>query len=1121
MNPAFAELFFKELLKIERSVQPDWRQKSHALEVLIQKIFLAVTEEERIQFNNLFARLSYACQRYEVDKRTQFQLHGFRRLLRVHSEEPGYADWQDLFRFGWKVVASVIAGLWKVSIPAEVKAHFPETEKIRLTPPEVVDYRANMRVVAIKDDPDRELLLCQDVDSGAEVQVRYNLPERNENFQPSIRALRSVFGFPVTLQLLDVEVDAAGQLRPIALVVEPDFLVDVTSIAECFQSGGGTEPMLYLLKKFLPFESSESLLVGNIANYFLDELIARPDADFRELFKKVFRLNPLQFAAMTDREVSDIMAKCQRHYEVIRLMVLRNFRESGIDLSRCYLEPSFLSEMYGIQGRLDVFHYPGAEKGKSAIVELKSGKPFMPNLYGLSNNHFTQTLLYDLLVKSAYGKSLDPANFILYSSMPEKPLRYAPAVRAQQMEALQVRNQLVAMEWQLANWTLGTPEAPLSHRLRTDHFPDLKGFPRRDLEAYETMYSGLTPLEQKYFDAFAGFIAREHRLAKMGIQGVESANGMASLWLDSLDEKESKFEIIRHLRIHENAAQQAEPLIVFEKTDKTNPLANFRQGDIAALYPAGRTSDTVLKSQVFKVTIVELGKDTITVRLRSRQSNLRVFEENAWWNLEHDLLDSSFVGMYRGLFEFGRSQSEKKALLLTQRAPDQPKPHPAAALEEMTPEQQVIFQKILGSQEYFLLWGPPGTGKTSVMVKHLVGHWLQHTEENLLLLAYTNRAVDEICEAIENLGDYLRETYVRIGSRYSTDPRYHNQLLDRKIESVSKRSELLDVIASHRIFVATVSSFQSRGELVKLKKFDRVIIDEASQILEPMLVGLLPMFEHFTLIGDHRQLPAVVVQDERASAIRDRELQALGLTNMRNSLFERLFLRCEQEGWNWAYDKLSHQGRMHRDIMAFPNAFFYGGLLKLLPEGISGREQQVSDLPATQHSSAEPNLGHLLSQKRVLFLPTEADEEDGLLKTNRHEAAMVVRLVRHFREHFGEHFNRSSLGVITPYRAQIALIRKALQDKGLDPEALTIDTVERYQGGARDVILISLCTNNDSQLSSLSSLSHEGIDRKLNVALTRARQHLVIVGNPELLQANPVYSKLLDWYLEKNGNNPG
>ncbi|MCC7504270.1 MAG: DNA helicase, partial [Saprospiraceae bacterium] len=105
-----------------------------------------------------------------------------------------------------------------------------------------------------------------------------------------------------------------------------------------------------------------------------------------------------------------------------------------------------------------------------------------------------------------------------------------------------------------------------------------------------------------------------------------------------------------------------------------------------------------------------------------------------------------------------------------------------------------------------------------------------------------------------------------------------------------------------------------------------------------------------------------------------------------------------------------------------------------------------------------------------------------------------------------------SLGIITPWRAQIAQIRESLAAAGIDPDSVTVDTVERYQGGARDIILISCCANSPAQLSALVSLSGEGVDRKLNVALTRARQRLIVLGNEEVLNRDERYREFIRRY---------
>jgi DNA replication ATP-dependent helicase Dna2 len=124
----------------------------------------------------------------------------------------------------------------------------------------------------------------------------------------------------------------------------------------------------------------------------------------------------------------------------------------------------------------------------------------------------------------------------------------------------------------------------------------------------------------------------------------------------------------------------------------------------------------------------------------------------------------------------------------------------------------------------------------------------------------------------------------------------------------------------------------------------------------------------------------------------------------------------------------------------------------------------------------------------------------------------VVKAINSLYENHQKEISHRSIGIITPYRAQIAKIKDKLLSENINIENLSIDTVERYQGGARDIIILSLCTNNESQLSAMASLSKEGVDRKLNVALTRAKEQIILIGNKEILQKNTLYRSLLQTY---------
>ncbi len=1113
-HEALAQLFYRELWKAVSTPDMDAAERVDRLFRLLNLLFTEVTRSERLQFSTLFARMAYAGHRYELSGRLQYYLHAFRKQAGERSRRRGDAE-PGLLPMGIKAVSQGITALLGVNPPAELQPYIPREWPVPYRPAERAAFHHKVRVVALSDDAENCCLVVRAEERPEEtVRVAYNIAEHNENFNPAIDVIRSVFGFPVTLNLVDADVDAQGVFRPRAIVVEPDYLMDVSAVAGCFREGT-QEPWLYLLDKFKPYTVSKYRIIGNIANFFLDELMSDPDAEFKSIFPKVFRLSPLAFCLLPDNEVREIHQGVQKHFVNLKQIVKQEFRSKGIAPEHCFLEPSFYSETYGLQGRLDVFCYNPDDESQSAIVELKSGKPFHANAYRISHDHFAQTLLYDLMIHSVFERRLDPANYILYSGQDVDQLRFAPRIRSQQYEALQLRNQLAAIDRLLMR--LGRqPGVDLAEqgrrifgKLSPARLPHLKGFARRDLEEFERMFGGMTDLEQRYFTAFAGFIAREHQLAKTGLIGVDNVNGLAALWLNSHKEKQDNFEILGRLELQSAEAKADEPVLVFTRSAAEDALANFRQGDIAVLYPVQEQGRGVLANQIFKCTIIELTPEKVAVRLRSKQFNDALFRRYTHWNIEHDMLDISFASMYRALWEFAVCPARKKALLLGMEAPRQAPPLEVPLPAELTAEQQDILRKALAAPDYFLLWGPPGTGKTSMMLKHLVGYLLYCTEENILLLAYTNRAVDEMCEAIDALGEGIREQYFRIGSRYSTHPAFHGQLLDGLIENITTRRDLKALIDSRRIVLATVASIGSKPEILQLKSFARVIIDEASQILEPMLAGLLPRFERFILIGDHKQLPAVVGQQPDVSAIEDPALQSIGLNNLRNSLFERLYKRCVEQNLHWAYAQLSRQGRMHREVMDFPNRFFYDNTLDILPDGTPGFLRQVAGL-SFDHQAPRTGLESIIARRRVLFLPTPVDEGGAAQKTNRHEAELVADLVGAFRRLYAG--RDVSIGVITPYRAQIARIRAELERRRIAPEELTIDTVERYQGGARDVILISLCTNSLSALSSLISLSDDGVDRKLNVALTRAREHVVVLGNAELLRENGVYRELVEGY---------
>mgnify|MGYP000776015174 FL=1 len=289
----------------------------------------------------------------------------------------------------------------------------------------------------------------------------------------------------------------------------------------------------------------------------------------------------------------------------------------------------------------------------------------------------------------------------------------------------------------------------------------------------------------------------------------------------------------------------------------------------------------------------------------------------------------------------------------------------------------------------------------------------------------------------------------------------------------------------------------------------------------------------FVLIGDHKQLPAVVLQSSEQSEVYDESLRTIGLCNLKDSLFERFYRNamkqrsacCLQPSTGdsqssvagspfsalRSLDILCRQGRMNVEVAAFPNHAFYGGLLQ--PVGL---EHQTGSLKLSPELST--NEFAALLTRRVAFLPSTPEPPMQSVKMNHSEARIVARLAAAvFQQYVSANgcFKTSALGIITPYRSQIALIKKEIA--ALDIPALNdvlVDTVERFQGSERDIIIYSFCVNRAYQLRLLANLTEENgiqIDRKLNVALTRARKQMFITGVPQLLEQNPIYSRLLKY----------
>ena len=1081
---------------------------------LLERICRGQMQNESLQMTDLSARISFVSAKVGLSVTEQNRLHTFRLTSNAILNRQQEPNREQLLRDA-KTLAFFIRKLLDEDIPLELYRLFPRADATYLVAPPARERVQRMRVCFQYADEQYLYVTPLDEVSEQPYLVRYNVPQINEEFAETCKLLWR----HAQVNLLDVAIDEAGILTPSFIVLEPDYLLDISSLAECFRDYGH-HPANYFLSRLQPIENARPLLLGNIANLFLDEWIhaKSEEIDYRTCMQKAFRRYPIELAACSDlrdkEKERQFFEDCKLHFDHIRETVNDTFHAAGYELDKtdAVLEPSYICEALGLQGRLDYM-----QRDMSSFIEMKSGKADEYAIRGKvepKENNKVQMLLYQAVLQ--YSMGMDHRKVKAYLLYTRYPLLYPSRPSwAMVRWVIDLRNRIVADEYgiQLRNSLEYTSQKLEEINASTLNERGLKGrfwetYLRPSIDNFQSKLKALSALEKNYFYAVYNFITKELYTSKSGDVDYEGRTGAASLWLSTLAEKCEAGEIIYDLKIKENhAADEYKAGLTLtagsEMLHAETFLPNFRQGDAIILYERNCDTDNVTNKMVFKGNIEYLTENEIGIRLRATQQNPSVLPTESLYAIEHDTMDTTFRSMYQGLYAYLSARKERRDLLLSQRPPRFDK-----SLDSMIFCSEDDFTRVAlkakAAQDYFLLIGPPGTGKTSCALKKMVETFHADKDAQILLLSYTNRAVDEICKSLASIAPAV--DFIRVGSELSCDEAYRGHLIENELSSCNRRSEVYERIRNCRIIVGTVAAISGKPELFRLKHFDVAIIDEATQILEPQLLGILcargedekDAIDKFVLIGDHKQLPAVVQQNAEQAAIYDESLLSIGLSNLKDSLFERLYRNCtaacSSSAIRRSYDMLCRQGRMHPEVALFANRAFYGG--RLIPVGLP---HQIEDSDTIC---------------RLAFYPSVPEKAGASAKINYSEARIVADLAVRIYEHHQSDFDESrTLGIITPYRSQIALIKKEIESVGIPVlNRILVDTVERFQGSERDVIIYSFCVNYPYQLKFLSNLTEEEgvlIDRKLNVALTRARKQMFITGVPELLERNPLYKSLL------------
>lgn len=1104
---------FSELLEYHHA-DFTTRQRYARLNGLLDRSTKILTADFGAEYTSLYARLFALCRKtdYRYQKPIQIFRLNARRVLN-ESYEPDEHD----YLYDLKALCEFVSFFFKTPVPAEIRKLLPGGWREFAKDKNFV-YAAK-RIRFVVDHWDEEFIYGHDEEFPSDFPFKVDFNKQNGYFQK----LPEFIHTGSQLNLLDVKIDTttAHEDEPVyipnLIVYEPDFLIDISSLSACVESYG-TTPLNYLSSKFTPNETRNFTMLGNAANQFLDDLVNEDDqhpATWLASVQRNFTDYMLDYSVCEGID-NDYFAQTKSQFENLRKIVTENFEDASVDIQKAeaLLEPSFFCEPLGLQGRMDLML-----NDYTRIIELKSGKA---NEYGgpvrAYAKHALQMALYQEFLYFSIGIPRDQVRtFLLYSKYPHL---FEQRTSMQQIqEAVALRNAIVFQEQQLRNgraWEILSTLTPEHFNVNQSNSTLWKQYICPQKAAFLEPFHHASDLEAAYFNDFVAFTEREQFLSKMGDEQPDSGRGFAETWNSDVLTKQANGNILIDLTIKSfHKDRGIDKLLLNIPTYDESFLPNFREGDMVILYERNSDNDLATNHIVHRCCIERILSDSIELRLNYQQRNPVVFPAKSLYALEHDHMDASTNSIYKGLYQFLKAPQDRKDLILCQREPqfdlsEQLKGHYA---------NEVINRIVLQAkraEDYFLLVGPPGTGKTSVALRSMVEEFYTDDACNILLMSYTNRAVDEICEMLETINP--KPAYLRIGKELSCDLRFRSHLLRNQTSELTNRNQIRSLFSQNRIIVGTVSSLGGQlHTLFKLKHFNVAIIDEASQILEPQLSGILSAtdaqgkcaIDKFIMIGDHKQLPAVVVQRPEQSKVTDESLIAIGLRDRRNSLFERLYTWQLEHQNTESVSTLLRQGRMHPEVADFANTHFYHGELLVVPV-----PHQKEGLEFKKHGS---DFQEYVATTRFGFLHCDYPKIEENNKSNVGEAKMVAAIVGSIYQlcQLNElEFNPAKrIGVIVPFRGQIAMIRKELAKIPVpNTDEIVIDTVERFQGSQRDIMIFSTTISQKYQLNILSSpVEIEGqlVDRKLNVALTRAKKQMFIIGNEHLLKQNPLYRELI------------
>ncbi|ACV10642.1 DNA replication factor Dna2 [Halorhabdus utahensis DSM 12940] len=816
------------------------------------------------------------------------------------------------------------------------------------------------------------------------------------------------------------------------VVVEPDFIVDVTDVRSWVQC-----PRMYYLNKLSGTPLAYPVVKGTIVHEVFGDLLRGRDVE-DAVAERVEEVG-LELGLL-GRDAETVRQDALDHASAIEGWLQQGHLTDGGQTTfgptegEWRSEQTLISQRYGLKGRADAVR-------RGMPVELKTGKntnreprfqdKIQAAAYALILGEHgeeppnTGTLLYTknaAVERTEEGGDLSPAKeFSIGSGLLEFVLR--------------TRNEIAAMEHGMDVPTGYEADAKCEYCFEQDTCMAVSG--RLDQESKAGQVG--TPIpedEREYFEANYRAIEAERRAAH---------REYAKLWRQ---DKEERAEDDRALIDLEPTGQRELDDGSWELRAKaTGATSKIREGDVVLANDGDPIEGEAELARVQRLSaeIVVTADEPVELR------RLDVYPSEL-------STDRMLTAIHDALLQ---QSPDEKAVLFGGQAPAFE--DVAETFVENNPAQDRAVRRAVGAEDFALIHGPPGTGKTYTLATLVDA--LVERGERVLLSAFTNRAVDNAVEALLEQGV---EDVVRMGTETGVREDLKHVRLDPAGNPDARADELTDA----PVVAATTATCGSR--IMREQDFDVAVIDEAGQLTEPGALAAVARAERFVLVGDHEQLPPVVRAEDD---IADRDATA----DLSQSLFERLIDAHSDAGV-----LLDRQYRMAQRIQAYSSREFYDGQLRPATGEIAG--QTLADLDGVDPAALPDHLGG-----RVTFLDPDGQ---AVGNTNPDEAAAVAQTVESYLD---AGVDPGDVGVIAPYRAQVAEIGQRV------PDGVTVDTVDRFQGSSKEVVLVSFVATG-----SLDGPIFEDY-RRINVALTRAKRALVLIGDADALSTDERYRRMVEW----------